>query len=223
MWACERGSRLMSASISTIGAFRHGGRLREAMAAFPDAPRPWLDLSTGINPEPWSGQRAPADALRRLPDPHALADLETVAARAFGVADAGRVVATSGAEAALRLLPGLIGGLMVVLGEGGDDRSAQPVRLRMGEFQRRDFLEMVLEQPRMVEQRGQDQRLAARHRAALAAHDRAGGELRARDHIRRAAGKPRLLRAARKAAPPLRPAIAPAAAAAAAPIAIATP
>lgn len=100
----------MKASISTIGAFRHGGRLREAMAAFPDAPRPWLDLSTGINPEPWSGQRAPADALRRLPDPLELAELEAVAARAFGVADTGRVVATSGAEAALRLLPGLIGG-----------------------------------------------------------------------------------------------------------------
>jgi len=105
----------MTASIPTIGAFRHGGRLREAMAAFPDAPRPWLDLSTGINPEPWSGQRAPADALRRLPDPHELAELETVAARAFGVADPGRVVATSGAEAALRLLPGLIGGGEIAL------------------------------------------------------------------------------------------------------------
>jgi len=105
----------MRASISTIGAFRHGGRLREAMAAVPDAPCPWLDLSTGINPEPWSGQRAPADALRRLPDPQELAELETVAARAFGVADASRVVATSGAEAALRLLPGLIGGGEVAL------------------------------------------------------------------------------------------------------------
>ena len=105
----------MKASTPTIGAFRHGGRLREAMAAFPDAPRPWLDLSTGINPEPWSGQRAPADALRRLPDPQELLELEAVAARAFGVADAGRVVATSGAEAALRLLPGLIGGGEVAL------------------------------------------------------------------------------------------------------------
>lgn len=98
------------ASIQTIGAFRHGGRLREAMAAHPDAPRPWLDLSTGINPEPWSGPRAPAHALTRLPDPQDLADLEAVAAQAFGVADAGRIVAVSGAEAALRLLPGLVGG-----------------------------------------------------------------------------------------------------------------
>lgn len=105
----------MTASIPTIGAFRHGGRLREAMAAHPDAPRPWFDLSTGINPEPWPGPRAPADALTRLPDPRALADLEAVAARAFGVADPGRVVAVAGAEAALRLLPGLIGGGAVAL------------------------------------------------------------------------------------------------------------
>jgi cobalamin biosynthetic protein CobC len=44
-----------------------------------------------------------------------LAELETVAAHAFGVADPGRVVTTSGAEAALRLLPGLIGGGEVAL------------------------------------------------------------------------------------------------------------
>jgi cobalamin biosynthetic protein CobC len=98
-----------------IGAFRHGGRLREATAAHPDAPRPWLDLSTGINPEPWSGPRASAEDLRRLPDPSALAELEAVAARAFDVTDAGRVVAVAGAETALRLLPGLIGGGEVAL------------------------------------------------------------------------------------------------------------
>jgi len=105
----------VASSIPIIGAFRHGGRLREAMAAYPDAPRPWLDLSTGINPEPWAGQRAPADALRRLPDPAALAELEAVAARAFGVEDAARIVAVPGAEAALRLLPGLLDGARVAL------------------------------------------------------------------------------------------------------------
>jgi cobalamin biosynthetic protein CobC len=103
------------ASIPPIGAFRHGGRLREATAAHPGAPRPWLDLSTGINPEPWSGPRASAEDLRRLPDPSALAELEAVAAQAFDVADAGRVVAVAGAETALRLLPGLIGGGEVAL------------------------------------------------------------------------------------------------------------
>lgn len=103
------------ASIPHIGAFRHGGRLREAMAAHPDAPGPWLDLSTGINPEPWSGPRAGAEALLRLPDPVLLAELAAMAARAFGVGDPGRVVAVSGAEAALRLAPILTGGGSVAL------------------------------------------------------------------------------------------------------------
>jgi len=97
------------ASIPHLGAFRHGGRLREAMAAHPDAREPWLDLSTGINPEPWSGPRASAGALGRLPDPGTLAELEATAARAFGVADAGRVVALAGADTALRLAPLLLG------------------------------------------------------------------------------------------------------------------
>ncbi len=104
------------ASIPHIGAFRHGGRLHEAMAAYPDAPWPWLDLSTGINPAPWPGPRAPDKALTRLPDPRDLARLEVTAAKAFGVADPARVVAIAGAEAGLRLLVGLLHGQAALVG-----------------------------------------------------------------------------------------------------------
>jgi cobalamin biosynthetic protein CobC len=86
----------------------HGGRLAAARAAFPRAPEPWLDLSTGINPRPWSGPRATAADLARLPDPADLAVLEAVAAAAFGVAP-DRVAAVPGAEAGLRALPRLTG------------------------------------------------------------------------------------------------------------------
>jgi cobalamin biosynthetic protein CobC len=96
------------ASIPHLGALRHGGRLREATAAYPDVRGPWLDLSTGINPEPWPGARASTEALRTLPDPAALVELESVAARAFGVADPARAVAVAGADAVLRLLPFLL-------------------------------------------------------------------------------------------------------------------
>ncbi|MFK4057102.1 threonine-phosphate decarboxylase CobD [Brevundimonas sp. NPDC046655] len=89
-------------------ATRHGGGLMKAAAAYPDAPRPWLDLSTGINPEPWRGPRAPEAELNRLPDPSALAALETAAASAFGSAPE-RTAAAAGAEAAIRLLPLLLG------------------------------------------------------------------------------------------------------------------
>lgn len=80
----------------------------KAAAAYPDAPRPWLDLSTGINPEPWRGPRAAEAELNRLPDPGALVALEMTAASAFGAA-LERTTATAGAEAAIRLLPLLLG------------------------------------------------------------------------------------------------------------------
>ena len=84
----------------------HGGRLGAASALFPHAPRPWLDLSTGVNPRPWTGPRAQDADLGRLPDPMAVAALEAAAARTFG-ADPARVAAVAGAEAGLRLVPAL--------------------------------------------------------------------------------------------------------------------
>lgn len=98
----------MSRAAFLTTATRHGGGLMKAAAAYPEAPLPWLDLSTGINPEPWRGSRAPDAELNRLPDPGALAALETAAAAAFGAAPE-RMAAVAGAEAAIRLLPLLLG------------------------------------------------------------------------------------------------------------------
>jgi len=80
------------------------------MRAWPQAPRPWADLSTGINPWPYPAPRASAAARGRLPDPERIAALEAAAARAFGVEDPARVLATAGAEAGLRLLPRVLAG-----------------------------------------------------------------------------------------------------------------
>jgi cobalamin biosynthetic protein CobC len=81
----------------------HGGKLAAARRAYPDAPGPWLDLSTGINPHPWPIERAAPIDWARLPDDDALADLEAAAAGAFGVSP-DRVCSTPGSEIALRLL-----------------------------------------------------------------------------------------------------------------------
>jgi cobalamin biosynthetic protein CobC len=86
----------------------HGGRLGAARTAFPDAPTPWLDLSTGINPHPYPVPVLAPEAWSRLPDPQSLRALEQAAATAFGVNDAGRVVAAAGSEALIRLLPRLL-------------------------------------------------------------------------------------------------------------------
>jgi cobalamin biosynthetic protein CobC len=88
---------------------QHGGRLCVARDAFPDAPRPWIDLSTGINPHAY---RAPASTAReraQLPDPARLAQLERIAGEAFRVRDVRNIIATPGTELALRLLPSALG------------------------------------------------------------------------------------------------------------------
>ena len=81
----------------------HGGRLEAARAAWPDAPEPWLDLSTGINPRFWPMERAGAIDWHRLPGQAALARLEAAAAGAFGVSP-DWVCALPGSEIGLRLL-----------------------------------------------------------------------------------------------------------------------
>ena len=83
----------------------HGGRVAAARAAFGGAD--WIDLSTGIAPWAWPAAELPG--LDRLPEPAEIAALEAAAARAFGVADAARVVAVPGTDLAMRLLAPLIG------------------------------------------------------------------------------------------------------------------
>jgi cobalamin biosynthetic protein CobC len=89
-------------------AVRHGGGLRAAAHAYPDAPKPWLDLSTGINPVPWTGVRAPDESLNALPDPVDILELERLAGGTFGIGPE-RVCAVSGAETAIRMMPLILG------------------------------------------------------------------------------------------------------------------
>jgi len=81
----------------------HGGQLAQARKAFGDSGAPWIDLSTGINPNPWPGVERLAIDWTRLPDIDALADLEAAAAGYFG-ADPAYVLALPGTEIGLRLL-----------------------------------------------------------------------------------------------------------------------
>lgn len=98
-------------------ALEHGGDLAAARRRFPDAPAPWIDLSTGVNPHPYPVRPLPQDCLARLPEPGALAALEAAAARAYGAHDARNIVAAPGAQALIQILPRLLAGRRVgVLG-----------------------------------------------------------------------------------------------------------
>src|ERR1700760_336913 len=104
--------------MNSAGFAHHGGRLGAARIAYSQAPQPWIDLSTGINPRSYPAPRARGVTLNRLPDTGELARLEATAAVAFGVADPARVVATGGTEPALRLLPFVVGAVGSHAGSG---------------------------------------------------------------------------------------------------------
>jgi cobalamin biosynthetic protein CobC len=99
------------------GQARHGGNLTAARRAFPMAPEPWLDLSTGINPYSYPVPNLPRDVFTRLPEPDPLRELEAAARRAYRVPEGCHVVAAPGSQALIGLLPRLVGaGRVGVLG-----------------------------------------------------------------------------------------------------------
>ena len=86
----------------------HGGDLEAIRRRFPQAPRPWLDLSTGINPVAYPVEAVAAEAWSRLPSRADQDALCAAAARRFGVADPETVVAAPGTQALIQLLPRLV-------------------------------------------------------------------------------------------------------------------
>lgn len=90
-------------SVGVAALTHHGGRVDQAALEYPDAPQPWLDLSTGINPLPWAPSAPLQLELGRLPTSSELENLEDAVAAYFGV-PADHLAAVPGTEIALRLL-----------------------------------------------------------------------------------------------------------------------
>jgi cobalamin biosynthetic protein CobC len=97
----------MTSLAKSAPAIAHGGNLGEARRLFPDAPEPWVDLSTGINPFAYPVPPLAPELFQRLPEPDALSDLQTVSARSYGAMPA-QVVAAPGTQILLPLLARLI-------------------------------------------------------------------------------------------------------------------
>jgi cobalamin biosynthetic protein CobC len=86
----------------------HGGDLAAARKRFPDAPTPWVDLSTGINPVPYPLPQMPADIWSRLPTRTEEEALLSAAATRYGIRDSRTIVAAPGTQALIQLLPRLL-------------------------------------------------------------------------------------------------------------------
>jgi cobalamin biosynthesis protein CobC len=98
-------------SVSSAGwdePLLHGGDLAAARRLFPDAPEPFIDLSTGINPNPYPQLRLSADVFARLPDADKLASLAAIAAQAYGAASDRHVVAAPGTQILLPPVAALV-------------------------------------------------------------------------------------------------------------------
>jgi cobalamin biosynthetic protein CobC len=87
----------------------HGGRIDTAARLYPSAPRPWIDLSTGINPIPWPVPDIAPVRYQRLPLAAEIEQLTRAAAAAYGLPANAAIASVPGTEIAIRLLPRMTG------------------------------------------------------------------------------------------------------------------
>ncbi len=86
----------------------HGGDLGRARALFPEAPEPWIDLSTGINPIPYPLPALPLSLWQRLPAADDEAALLAAARNAYRVPAGAEIVAAPGTQILIDLLPRVV-------------------------------------------------------------------------------------------------------------------
>src|SRR5262245_7948453 len=100
---------LVGNSVETTfaGSLDHGGDLTAARRLFPDAPEPFIDLSTGINPFPYPIPAIPDDDIVRLPDRARIQQLAAIAARAYGAPSGNCVVPAPGTQILLPMVASL--------------------------------------------------------------------------------------------------------------------
>lgn len=83
----------------------HGGDMGVMSALFPDAPRPWIDLSTGINPWPYPLPALDPALWTRLPSAADEAAVKRAAMAAYGVRDPDAILAAPGSQVLISGLP----------------------------------------------------------------------------------------------------------------------
>lgn len=86
----------------------HGGDLDAARRRYPEAPEPWIDLSTGVNPHPYRFGPPRAVAWERLPQASDELALLQAAARRYGADNIDQIVAAPGSQALIQVLPRLM-------------------------------------------------------------------------------------------------------------------
>lgn len=106
----DSGENLMTSSDKNLnprGSRDHGGGLDDAIQAYGGSRQDWLDLSTGINPQPYPVSDLSAEDWTALPD-HGTFERLTDAARQFwSVPDDAAILPAPGASALIARIPAL--------------------------------------------------------------------------------------------------------------------
>ena len=89
------------------GSRDHGGGIDAAARRWGGLRADWIDLSTGINPQPWPVPALPGPVWTALPDHDAARALEDAARRVWRIPDAAAVLAAPGASALIARIPAL--------------------------------------------------------------------------------------------------------------------
>jgi cobalamin biosynthetic protein CobC len=85
-------------SASPLEPLAHGGDLAAARQMFTDAPEPFIDLSTGINPHPYPVPELSSALFERLPDRAHVRRLAAVAAQCYSAPSADHVLPAPGTQ-----------------------------------------------------------------------------------------------------------------------------
>src|SRR5258708_27653151 len=117
-------SIMTAKAVSTTGMIprpdallEHGGDLGAARQLFPEAPQPFIDLSTGFSPDSSPVPPLSRDVFSQLPHSAAQWRLSAIAAQAYGAPSAAHVVCAPGSQILLPLVAGLASpGRAVILG-----------------------------------------------------------------------------------------------------------
>jgi cobalamin biosynthesis protein CobC len=83
----------------------HGGDLTEAGQRYGTQDPAWIDLSTGINPNPYSVPDITAEAWHRLPSADLETDLLKSARRYYALSDDATLIAAAGTQSLIQTLP----------------------------------------------------------------------------------------------------------------------
>jgi cobalamin biosynthesis protein CobC len=100
-----------------VASLLHGGDLTAARRRFPDAPEPFIDLSTGINPHSYPLPQMSHEVFAWLPEPAALERLAAIAGRVYGTQSPDQVAPAPGTQILLPSVFALVpAGRAAVLG-----------------------------------------------------------------------------------------------------------